>query len=150
MEYEITPERKAYLDARGHTILTACPGSGKTTSLVYKLQSISKECVKKYHNYSGVASLSFTNKACEEIFDKYKEMHKETLQYPHIVSTIDSFIIQYITLPFWYLFPGIMSRPVIVNDNELIDKMLKIQYVKNGEFKECYISDITKFGHNIT
>ena len=34
MEYEVTEERKAYLDARGYTILSACPGSGKTTSIV--------------------------------------------------------------------------------------------------------------------
>jgi superfamily I DNA/RNA helicase len=149
MEYEITPERQTYLDARGYTILTACPGSGKTTSIVYKLQSISRECVKKYHNYSGIACLSFTNKACEEVFGKYKEMHGETLQYPHIVSTIDSFITQYITLPFWYLYPRMTSRPIIVNDDELIDKMLKIQYSTKGEAKERYIKDIAKFGYEI-
>lgn len=34
MEYEVTEERKAYLNARGYTILSACPGSGKTTSIV--------------------------------------------------------------------------------------------------------------------
>lgn len=40
MEYEVTEERKAYLDARGYTILSACPGSGKTTSIVKKLYDI--------------------------------------------------------------------------------------------------------------
>jgi len=34
MEYEITDQRREYLNARGFTILTACPGSGKTTSIV--------------------------------------------------------------------------------------------------------------------
>ena len=34
MEYDVTHQRQAYLDARGYTILTACPGSGKTTSIV--------------------------------------------------------------------------------------------------------------------
>ena len=37
MDYEITPERKKYIEARGLTVLTACPGSGKTTSIAYKL-----------------------------------------------------------------------------------------------------------------
>ena len=41
MEYEVTEERKAYLNARGYTILSACPGSGKTTSIVKKLYDIS-------------------------------------------------------------------------------------------------------------
>lgn len=27
MEYEVTEERKAYLNARGYTILSACPES---------------------------------------------------------------------------------------------------------------------------
>lgn len=29
IDYDITPQRQAYLEARGYTILTACPGSGK-------------------------------------------------------------------------------------------------------------------------
>lgn len=41
MNYDITPQRQAYIDARGYTILTACPGSGKTTSIVKKLLTVS-------------------------------------------------------------------------------------------------------------
>lgn len=149
MDYEITPERLQYLNSRGYTILTACPGSGKTTSIVYKLLDISNECIEKYGGYSGVACLSFTNKACEEILCKYKDMHGHTLHKPHIVSTIDSFITQYITLPFWYLYPKLKSRPSIINDDELIDKMLKIQYNDNGVVKETYSKSITKFGTSI-
>lgn len=93
MDYEITPERSQYLNSRGYTVLTACPGSGKTTSIVSKLLNISSECIEKYGKYSGVACLSFTNKACEEILCKYKEMHGYTLEKPHIVSTIDSFLL---------------------------------------------------------
>lgn len=130
MKYEITTEREKYLTARGYTILTACPGSGKTTSIVYKLHTISKECQVKYGTYAGVACLSFTNKACDEILSKYKSMHDETLIYPHIVSTIDSFITQYVTLPFWYLFPGLEIRPSIVNDDALIDRILQKEVTK--------------------
>ena len=38
MEYEVTEERKAYLDARGYTILSACPGSGKFSIEVQKFE----------------------------------------------------------------------------------------------------------------
>lgn len=48
MEYEITPQRQAYLDARGYTILNACPGSGKTTSIVKKLFAVSRYCDDQY------------------------------------------------------------------------------------------------------
>lgn len=42
IEYDVTHQRQAYLDARGYTILTACPGSGKTTSIV-ESEWLSKE-----------------------------------------------------------------------------------------------------------
>lgn len=104
MKYEITEECEKYINARGNTILMACPGSGKTTSIVYKLRIITKEIEKNYGSGQGVLCLSFTNKACDEIRMMYKLMHNELLHYPHIVSTIDSFITQHIVLPFWLEF----------------------------------------------
>ena len=76
MDYEITPQRQAYLEARGYTILTACPGSGKTTSIVKKLHAVSKYCHDHYGKHTGYACLSFTNKACEELAVKYQETGK--------------------------------------------------------------------------
>lgn len=63
MEYEITPQRQAYLDARGYTILNACPGSGKTTSIVKKLFAVSRYCEDQYGHHTGFVCLSFTNTA---------------------------------------------------------------------------------------
>jgi len=37
MLYEITPERNNYLMAEGKIVLNACPGSGKTSSIVKKI-----------------------------------------------------------------------------------------------------------------
>ena len=90
MEYDITPQRQAYLDARGFTILTACPGSGKTTSIVKKLCDIMQFCQEQYGVHTGVACLSFTNKACEELAEKFRDMHNERIHHPHLVSTIYS------------------------------------------------------------
>lgn len=120
MEYEVTPQRQTYLDARGFTILTACPGSGKTTSIVYKLGMLTSECLQKYGKYRGIACLSFTNKACNEIKEKYYSIHKKTLTYPNIVCTIDSFITENILLPYWRLCNIMESRPIIVNDEDVL------------------------------
>lgn len=100
MEYEVTPQRQAYLDARGYTILSACPGSGKTTSIVRKLLAVSRFCREQYGAHTGFACLSFTNKACAELKQKYRVMHEERLTFPNEVLTIDSFIMQYVVLPF--------------------------------------------------
>lgn len=132
MKYEITPQRQQYLDAKGYTILTACPGSGKTTSIVKKLYSISQYCSDKYGKYAGYACLSFTNKACDELKDKYYDMHHENLLSPNIVSTIDSFVMQYVVLPFWYLCKECGARPVIINEKDALSDIYYITINRNG------------------
>ena len=126
MKYDMEPEeRKLYFNARGKTIVTACPGSGKTTSIVNKLYTISKE-VENESKHSGVLCLSFTNKAVEEIRTAYRNMHNEEIAYPHKVSTIDSFISQEIVLPYWYLYEKCKSAPIIINDPLLLHRKWKI------------------------
>ncbi len=123
MEYEVTQERQAYLDARGCTILSACPGSGKTTSIVKKLRAVSQYCAEHYGKYTGFACLSFTNKACAELKDKYRDMHDERLTFPNEVMTIDSFIMQNVVLHFWYLCDVCKKKPIVVNEKEMLEKI---------------------------
>ena len=132
-------ERKLYFNARGKTIVTACPDSGKTTSIVNKLYTISKE-VENESKHSGVLCLSFTNKAVEEIRTAYRNMHNEEIAYPHKVSTIDSFISQEIVLPYWYLYEKCKSAPIIINDPLLLHSLFWSRYIKNGKLQEkCVI-----------
>lgn len=123
IQYDITPQRQAYLDARGYTILTACPGSGKTTSIVKKLHTVSIYCEEHYGKHAGFACMSFTNKACAELKQKYKEMHNERLSFPNEVLTIDSFIMQYVVLPFWYLCDACKKKPIVVNEEEILEQV---------------------------
>lgn len=144
MEYDLTvPERKAYLATRGKTVVTACPGSGKTTSIVFKLRTICNE-VEKCNCRAGVLCLSFTNKAVDEIKNAYEKIHGEVIKYPHEVSTIDSFLTQYIVMPYWYLDTDCKSRPTIVNDQELLHKYLWRKYTINGKEKD--VCCIGKYG----
>lgn len=133
MEYEVTPERQAYLEARGYTILTACPGSGKTTSIVKKLKEVSQYCKTQYGAHTGFACLSFTNKACAELKGKYRDMHDERLSYPNEVLTIDSFIMQYVVLPFWHLCEGCKNKPVIINEEEVLEKIYFTDVFQDGK-----------------
>ena len=119
IEYKITEERKDYLESRGFTILTACPGSGKTTSIAYKMEKLSRECFEHYGRYSGIICLSFTNSAVDEIYNKYYELHGKSLDYPHKIMTIDSFFSQYVLMPFWYLIPQLKKRPMIIDDTKV-------------------------------
>lgn len=146
MEYDLTPQRQAYLDARGHTILTACPGSGKTTSIVKKLRAVSQYCAERYGKHTGFACLSFTNKACAELKQKYREMHDERLTFPNEVLTIDSFIMQYVVLPFWYLCDACKKKPIVVNEEEILNPIYFNNVFRNGKWNSYPIQPLSKFG----
>ncbi|KXO15083.1 UvrD-helicase domain-containing protein [Prevotella bivia] len=146
MEYDLTPQRQAYLDARGYTILTACPGSGKTTSIVKKLRAVSQYCAEHYGKHTGFACLSFTNKACAELKQKYREMHDERLTFPNEVLTIDSFIMQYVVLPFWYLCDACKKKPIVVNEEEILNPIYFNNVFRNGKWNSYPIQPLSKFG----
>ena len=136
MNYDITPQRQAYIDARGYTILTACPGSGKTTSIVKKLLTVSHFCEEHYGSHTGFVCMSFTNKACDELKYKYQEMHHERLTFPNEVLTIDSFIMQYVVLPFWYLCDACKKKPIVVNEKEILERIYYNKILINGIWQQ--------------
>lgn len=136
MEYDVTLQRQTYLNARGYTILTACPGSGKTTSIVKKLLTVSRYCEEYYGKHTGFACLSFTNKACAELKQKFREMHNERLTFPNEVLTIDSFIMQYVVLPFWHLCDVCKKKPIVVNEEEVLERIYYNNILKNGKWQQ--------------
>lgn len=145
MEYDLTPQRQAYLDARGYTILTACPGSGKTTSIVKKLRAVSQYCAERYGKHTGFACLSFTNKACAELKQKYREMHDEKLTFPNEVLTIDSFIMQYIVLPFWYLCDACKKKPIVVNEEDNLDQIYYNNVQIAGKWQQYPVMELRQY-----
>lgn len=146
MQYDITPQRQAYLDARGYTILTACPGSGKTTSIVKKLHIVSRYCDEHYGRHAGFACLSFTNKACTELKHKFREIHNEQLTFPNEVLTIDSFIMQYIVLPFWYLCDACKKKPIVVNEGKVLEQIYYNKIYIAGKWQHSPVKELRKFG----
>lgn len=128
MDFETNAERTAYLDARGKVVLNACPGSGKTTVIAQKLRLSSSSGNALYGKFLGIACLSFTNTAKDEILRKYKELSGSSVRYPNLVSTIDSFINQHITLPFYYLIENENARPKIVEDSKFLNDVWLAKY----------------------
>lgn len=97
----------------GHFVVRACPGSGKTFTVAARM---AHRMQKWYLNHQGVAALSFTNVAWEEIKKKLENDFQTPCRYPHFLGTIDSFINQYIFLPFGHLIMNCLSRPVLVGE----------------------------------
>lgn len=137
MELDITDELKAYFDARGRVVLNACPGGGKTTAIAQKIINLEDEYKSSYGNHSGIACISFTNAAKDELNLTYNQLCSRSLQYPHLVSTIDSFINTYITLPFYYLLERNFARPQILESNARLDLFWKTKYTnKKGQLMD--------------
>ncbi|MEG6510335.1 ATP-dependent helicase [Desulforamulus ruminis] len=110
--YELTNEQKDFLKAEGNVILCACPGSGKTYVVAKKLL----QYIQRWNrSHQGIAVLSFTNVASNEIEKQTKELMPDgfKIDYPHFVGTIDSFINKYILLRFGYLLMPTPRRPTI-------------------------------------
>lgn len=99
----------------GCVVVKACPGSGKTYSVAAR---VSKLLLEKEFKHKGIAALSFTNVACDEIADKLVidfEVEQK-IGYPHYLGTLDSFINQYIFMPYGHLFMGCKQRPELVGE----------------------------------
>lgn len=137
MEYELTDERRRYIEAKGFSILTACPGSGKTTSIAYKL-GVLNDCKS-----NRVISLSFTNNAVAELIDTYECLYGSRIAFPHVISTIDSFLSQYIVLPFWYLIPGLKQRPTIMDDTKDASLYERPYKGKDGKLHSGFYTRLT-------
>ncbi|SDW55949.1 ATP-dependent helicase [Flavobacterium degerlachei] len=135
MIYDLNEERKAYLQARGKVILNACPGSGKTTTIAKKI--IALELSKEIDSYSGIACLSFTNSAKDEINESYSRLSGKILRFPNHVSTIDSFINKFITLPFYNILNRDFSRPKILDHTNILNDMWMTEYRgSDGKLRE--------------
>lgn len=108
-------QREIVFEKSGKYVVRACPGSGKTYCVSAKLAKLVSEW-KSPHQ--GVATISFTNVAWQEIDKKYREVFSKdsTVAYPHFIGTIDSFINKYILLPFGHLVLKCSKRPILVGE----------------------------------
>jgi superfamily I DNA/RNA helicase len=85
----------------GHRILSARPGTGKTTTLTNYCIDLAAGWSRRHQPWQGIALLSYTNVAKDELQDKIRKLGKAAtlLQNPHFVGTVDAFINQHIFLP---------------------------------------------------
>jgi superfamily I DNA/RNA helicase len=133
--FDLTDEQNEFLKASGKCVLSACPGSGKTFIVAKKVEQY-LENWKQSHQ--GLAVLSFTNVACEEVKDQLKNITSKSKidSYPHFIGTVDSFINFFIVLQYGYLYNEDRDRPQIALKNIWENKV----YWRT----ECYRRGCTK------
>jgi DNA helicase II / ATP-dependent DNA helicase PcrA len=108
-------QREIVFDKTGKFVVRACPGSGKTYCVSARLARLILDWKKEYE---GIAAVSFTNVAWQEIEKKYTEefVARDRISFPHFLGTIDSFINKYIFLPYGHLVLKCDKRPVLVGE----------------------------------
>ena len=106
-------ENTPFADWPGAFASRACPGSGKTFAVAARL---ARKLESWQLRYQGIATLSFTNVAKDEISKIAQREFRVAMpiEYPHFIGTIDSFIDRFIFLPFGHLAMGIGQRPKLV------------------------------------
>lgn len=108
-------QRKVVFEKEGRFVVRACPGSGKTYAVAARLADKMSNWPL---NHQGIAAISFTNAAWQEIESQVTTHFKieKPIPYPHFLGTIDSFINRFIFLPFGHLVMECRNRPVLVGE----------------------------------
>lgn len=108
-------QREIVFNKSGKFVVRACPGSGKTYCVGARLARLILDWRKEYE---GIAVVSFTNVAWQEIEKKYsEEFHVgDRISFPHFLGTIDSFINKFIFLPYGHLILRCKNRPTLVGE----------------------------------
>ncbi|MBF4243354.1 UvrD-helicase domain-containing protein, partial [Vibrio anguillarum] len=79
----------------GNVLLKACPGSGKTRTLTYK---IALELSKLTDEKRWIVAITYTNRAADEIRERIELLGVETSQL--WIGTIHSFCLEWIIKPY--------------------------------------------------
>src|SRR5581483_5061178 len=107
---ELTPEQRAFTEHPSEAFVQACPGGGKTRTVVQRVQNIAPKLPPR----KGIAILSFTNSAIDEFLAKSRMFGLDAVgRHPNFVGTFDAFLRQFFITP--YGLQGIDIRPTVVD-----------------------------------
>jgi DNA helicase-2/ATP-dependent DNA helicase PcrA len=127
----LTPEQRQAVSCPSNLLLTACPGSGKTRTLIAKLIT---EIESVRGTARSICAITYTNTAVQEIESRAADQLQPGDERYYSVSTIHAFCLNEIVRPFAWLRPGFKDAlRVLTRDNpdfEAIAKyaMEKINY----------------------
>lgn len=117
--YELTEEQLNAINSNENMVITACPGSGKTTVIVEKIR---KE-LNELPSYQGVIGITFTQKAAKELKERCK---KDSFDIKStFLGTIDHFCLQEIIYPFISRLYGIRNGILECKSYKDIDPIFK-------------------------
>lgn len=126
----LTEEQEAFATHVGGAFVHACPGAGKTRTIIARLANISATLPLR----RGVAVLSFTNSAVDEFRERCQAAGlAPLLKHPSFMGTLDAFVRHFVVLP--GCAATSTTRPIIVDswDTLGIEIRLAGQFAFRGD-----------------
>ena len=111
-------QKKACLEEK-NVLLRACPGSGKTRTLTYKLAYLT---IKNLKSYKKNIAITYTNRAAEEIKSRVSQLNIDTDKI--WTGTIHQFCLEYIIRPYS------MYSDLTKKGYDIIDEYTQKKYIK--------------------
>lgn len=122
---DLNPEQEAAVLAPGNVFLTACPGSGKTRTLTYK---IAYELERLTSNKQRIVAITYTNRAADEIRDRIESLGVDT---QHLwIGTIHAFCLEWILRPYAIYHPLLAHGFGVISPHDgetILEELLRDQ-----------------------
>jgi len=110
---DINKEQEAAIMASGNVLLVACPGSGKTRTLTYKL-AYELSVLKSTKTF--VIAITYTHRAADEIKERVEQLGVDTSQL--WIGTIHAFCLEWILKPYFIYLEDLKYGFRVINAHE--------------------------------
>lgn len=138
-------EQKAVISCLETKDMLACPGSGKTTTLLAKLLILARQM--PLENNRGICVLTHTNVAIDGIREKASVVASKLFSYPNHFGTIQSFVDKYLTIP---AYISRFNRRPLINNEIYFDRMERLKKCLGRKANAfCYRSGQKKLPYSL-
>ena len=126
---ELNTEQSDAIIEDDNILLIACPGSGKTRTLTYK---IAFELSQLTNKKSFIIAITYTNRAADEIQERVQLLGVKTKQL--WIGTIHSFCLEWVLRPYSLYLPQLKKGFRVINsfESETIITELCISFNDNN------------------
>ena len=110
---DLNPEQEAAIEEPGSVFLVACPGSGKTRTLTYKIARLLSMLTSEKQ---WVIAITYTHRAADEIEERIERLGVDTSRL--WIGTIHSFCLDWIIRPYALYHPDLRDGFKVIDNHD--------------------------------
>ena len=110
---DLNDAQVAAIEQPGSVFLVACPGSGKTRTLTYKIARLLSELKS---DKKRIVAITYTHRAADEIHERIEQLGVDTSQL--WIGTIHSFCLEWILKPYGIYYPALANGFQVINGHD--------------------------------